>query len=155
MHIIHTQKPFRQVYLRDEQKSIMENEMAVREDRMRGGRNKLGVYYKQDRAARSKILQQSNTRSSSTTNQQNTHQQLMIYANGLNFYENNNSNNETTVTRSNPYANETFSSGVKAKRAKREVASTYGNSGLRSVPESLQFGKDLLLLLGKMAKFKV
>jgi len=97
---------------------------------MRGGRNKLGVYYKQDRAARSKILQQSNTRSSSTTNQQNTHQQqLMIYANGLNFYENNNSNNETTVTRSNPYANETFSSGVKAKRAKREVASTYGNSG--------------------------
>ncbi|CAK5032575.1 unnamed protein product [Meloidogyne enterolobii] len=97
---------------------------------MRGGRNKLGVYYKQDRAARSKILQQSTTRSSSTNNPQNPHQQqLMIYANGLNFYENNNSNNETTVTRPNPYGNETFSGGVKAKRAKREVASTYGNSG--------------------------
>nr|CAD2166485.1 unnamed protein product [Meloidogyne enterolobii] len=54
----------------------------------------------------------------------------MIYANGLNFYENNNSNNEAAVTRSNPYANETFSGGVKAKKAKREVASTYGNSGI-------------------------
>uniref|UniRef100_A0A1I8BP24 NR LBD domain-containing protein n=1 Tax=Meloidogyne hapla TaxID=6305 RepID=A0A1I8BP24_MELHA len=96
---------------------------------MRGGRNKLGVYYKQDRAARSKILQQSNPRTSTS---QNSHQQqLMIYANGLNFYENNNSNvSETTVTRPNPYANEAFSGGVKAKRARREAASTYGNTGV-------------------------
>ncbi|KAF7632867.1 NR LBD domain-containing protein [Meloidogyne graminicola] len=105
--------------------------LPVREDRMRGGRNKLGVYYKQDRAARSKIMQQNNSIRSSSTSQNNNQQQLIIQCtNNLNFYDNDNSHVvEPPITRSNPYGNEsTFSGGIKAKRARREMSGPYGNS---------------------------
>lgn len=48
---------------------IDERILAVREDRMRGGRNKFGTYYKQDRAQRMKLATRSNVNTINSNNQ--------------------------------------------------------------------------------------